>query len=68
MKKKLHEMRYGDRYFLFPKSPLRTFVSLEFNPHDNMWWLSYTENGGSVMRKPISRGELEEEWNVINCL
>ena len=66
MKKKLNEMRYGERYFLFPVSPVRTFVSLEFNEHDGMWWLSYTENGGCVMRKPLSKGEMEEEWNVIN--
>ena len=66
MKKKLNEMRYGERYFLFPISPIRTFVSLDFNEDDGMWWLSYTENGGGVMRKPLSKGEMEEEWNVIN--
>ena len=66
MKKKLSEMKYGDRYFLLPVSPIRTFVALEFNEFDNMWWLSYTENGGKVMRKPVCKGELEEVWNVIN--
>ena len=65
MKKKLTEMRYGDRYFLFPVSPLRMFVSLEFNENDGMWWLKYIENGGPVMTKPLCCGELEEEWNVL---
>lgn len=66
MKRKLSEMRYGDRFFLFPVSPVRTFVSLEFSDIDGMWWLSYTENGGPVMKKPLSQGEMEEQWNVIN--
>ena len=66
MKKKLSEMKYGERYFLFPVSPVRTFVSLDFNEDDGMWWLSYTENVGGVMRKPLSKGEMEEKWNVIN--
>lgn len=68
MKKRLTEMKKGDRFFLFPVSPIRTFVSLEFVQPERWtgyWELTTEGEDGRVRKHPCTDKELSEEWNVL---
>ena len=68
MKKKLSELKYGDRFFLFPVSPIRKFISLEFiQPEGYLgyWELTTEDSCGCVVKHACTKGELEEIWDVL---
>ena len=69
MKKKLCEMKCGERFFQFPASPIRKFMSLEFVQTENAvgyWELITEEAGGQIYKHVCTKEELEEEWNVLS--
>lgn len=69
MKKKLCEMRYGDRFFQFPVSPIRIFISLEFMQPERgvgYWELTSEYLDGRIQKHACTKEELNEEWNVLS--